>query len=451
MVEEDNIYDTNNSARPTAAPSFPLDIFPEIIRNIIESLNEYENYNIDFTAASFLTVFAAAMGNTWSVRFMTGWVSRPIIYMVLVGSPSCGKTPPLQQAVTPLLKLDGEYDQIYCKEMNTYRKWERMSARQREKQSLPEEMNMPQRKCHVVVDSTVEALIGALRDNPRGVLIYKDEIDSLLSNFNRYNGSDEGYFLSLFSGTPFKYSRKSNNEHIFLANPYCSIIGSTQPGRLGEQFGGKRMMNGFSSRFLKVYPEIREMPSWNDTAMPDGILEEWERIIRKVAGINPPTCQEGKANSIELPFSLEAKRIVIRWKDEINNKIYSDSESDAVRALCGKLETYLIRFCLIIQIMRGVCGESDMEGIDPGTAENAIMLTEYFRNMENRIAPEIDTGILDSRFTGLLASLRDSFSTSDAVTEALKLRISESSVKRFLRDGGRGFIRKEAHGRYRKI
>ena len=86
-------------------------------------------------------------------------------------------------------------------------------------------MKMPQRKCHVVVDSTVEALIGALRDNPRGMLIYKDEIDSLLSNFNRYNGSDEGYFLSLFSGTPFKYSRKSNNEHIFLANPYCSIIG----------------------------------------------------------------------------------------------------------------------------------------------------------------------------------------------------------------------------------
>ena len=431
--------------------NFPLDIFPGTILNIIESLNEYENYNIDFTAASFLTVFAAAMGNTWSVRFMTGWVSRPIIYMVLVGSPNCGKTPPLQQAVTPLLKLDGEYDHIYCKEMATYRRWERMSARQREKLSLPEEINLPQRKCHVVVDSTVEALIGALRDNPRGVLIYKDEIDSLLSNFNRYNGSDEGYFLSLFSGTPFKYSRKSNNEHIFLSNPYCSIIGSTQPGRLSEQFGGKRIMSGFSSRFLKVYPEIREMPSCNDTAMPDGILEEWERIIRKVVGIAPHADLEGKANSIELPFSLEAKRRVIRWKDEINNKIYSDSESDAVRALCGKLETYLIRFCLIIQIMRGVCGESNMEEIDLGTAENAIMLTEYFRNMENRIAPEIETGILDNRFTGLLAGLRDSFSTSDAVAEALKQGISESSVKRFLRDGGRGFIRKEAHGRYRKI
>ena len=451
LIEEDSIAFTSDSGKTTETPSFPLEIFPKAIRDIIEALEEYENYNVDFTSASFLTVFAAAMGNTWSVRFMTGWVSRPIIYMVLVGSPSCGKTPPLQQAVTPLLKLDGEYDMIYCKEMETYRRWERMSAKQRERHSLPEEMKMPQRKCHVVVDSTVEALIGALRDNPRGVLIYKDEIDSLLSNFNRYNSSDEGYFLSLFSGTPFKYSRKSNNEHIFLANPYCSIIGTTQPGRLGEQFGGKRMMNGFSSRFLKVYPEIDKMPSWNDTAMPDGVLEEWERIIRKVVAATPSTDQEGKATSIELLFSQEAKLRVIQWKDEVNNKVYAETDSDAVRALCGKLETYLVRFCLVIQIMHGICGESGMDEIEPRTAELAIRLTEYFRNMESRIAPEIETGILDNRFTELLGNLRDSFTTADAVREALQLGISESSVKRFLRNGGRGFVKKKSHGCYRKI
>lgn len=451
LIEEDSIAFTSDSGKTAETPSFPLEIFPKAIRDIIEALEEYENYNVDFTSASFLTVFAAAMGNTWSVRFMTGWVSRPIIYMVLVGSPSCGKTPPLQQAVAPLLKLDGEYDMIYCKEMETYRRWERMSAKQREKHSLPEEMKMPQRKCHVVVDSTVEALIGALRDNPRGVLIYKDEIDSLLSNFNRYNGSDEGYFLSLFSGTPFKYSRKSNNEHIFLANPYCSIIGTTQPGRLGEQFGGKRMMNGFSSRFLKVYPEIDEMLSWNDTAMPDGVLEEWERIIRRVITVTPSTDQEGKATSIELLFSQEAKLRVIQWKDEVNNKAYAETDSDAVRALCGKLETYLVRFCLVIQIMHCICGESGMDKIEPGTAELAIRLTEYFRNMESRIAPEIETGILDNRFTELLGNLRDSFTTAEAVREALQLGISESSVKRFLRDGGRGFVKKKSHGCYRKI
>lgn len=160
----------------------------------------------------------------------------------------------MRQEVAPLLKLDEDSDRIYAQEIRQYRKWERLTAKQRKQQSLPEEMELPQRKCHVVVNSTIEALVSALRDNPRGVLIYNDEIDSLLSNFNRYNGSDESYFLSLFSGTPFKYTRKSNNEYIFLPNPYCSIIGSPQPGMLSSLFGGKRSQNGFSSRFLKVYP-----------------------------------------------------------------------------------------------------------------------------------------------------------------------------------------------------
>ena len=209
--------------------TFPIRIFPTAIRNIVESLQRFENYQVDFTAAAFLTVFAAAMGNTWSARFMTGWTSRPIIYMVLIGPPSCGKTPPLRQAIAPLLKLDEAYDRVYTKEIRQYRKWERLTAKQRKQQSMPDEMEMPQRKCHVVVNSTMEALISAMRDNPRGVLIYNDEIDSLLSNFNRYNGSDESYFLSLFSGTPFKYTRKSNNEYIFLSQPYCSISARHNP------------------------------------------------------------------------------------------------------------------------------------------------------------------------------------------------------------------------------
>lgn len=433
------------------APSFPLEVFPDEIRTIVEALNEYENYNIDFTAASLLTVFAAAMGNTWSARFMTSWVTHPIIFIVLVGSPSCGKTPPLQQAVRPLLKLDAEYDQVYCREMEAFRKWERMSAKQREKHSLPEEMTMPQRKCHVVVDSTVEALIGALRDNPRGVLLYRDEIDSLLGNFNRYNGSDESYFLSLFSGTPFKYSRKSNNEHIFLSKPYTSIIGTTQPGRLGEQFGGKRMLNGFSSRFLKVYPEITEMPAWSDNDMPEGVLESWEQLIRKVISHTLETDKKGKVISKELSFTSEAKNRINRWKVEVSNAAYSTTDSDAIRALCGKLETYIIRFSLIVQIMRAICDGASMESIDLDSAERAILLTEYFRSMESHISPELETGVLDPRYTELLSNLDDCFSSDEIVKAGLRLGISRSSVFRFLKDGGRGFITKGAHGRYCKI
>ena len=47
-----------------------------------------------------------------------------------------------------------------------------------------------------------------------------------------------------------------------------------------------------------------------------------------------------------------------------NSRIYVESESEAEKALCGKLETYLIRFCLVIQVMRGICEEADMNEID---------------------------------------------------------------------------------------
>lgn len=120
-------------------------------------------------------------------------------------------------------------------------------------------------------------------------------------------------------------------------------------------------------RFLKVYPHISAMPSRNETSMPEDVLEEWKHIIRKVDGIKPPTAQERKINSIELSFSSSAKHRLISWKNAVNSRIYSEAENETEKALCGKLETYLIRFCLIIQVMRGICGEAEMDEIDEET------------------------------------------------------------------------------------
>ena len=101
--------------------------------------------------------------------------------------------------------------------------------------------------------------------------------------------------------------------------------------------------------------------------------------------------------------------------------------------------------------MRSVCGESEMNEIDIDSAERAILLTEYFRSMEEYVAPEIETGVLDMRHTELLSLLPQSFSTSEAVSVGKKLGMSESTVKRFLREGAREFIKKEAHGLYAKL
>lgn len=440
---EDDVPPKDTSPKPI--PQFPLSVFPPPIRRIAEALIEHEHFNPDFTAAAMFTTFAAAMGSRWRVRFSTTWVELPILYVVLVGPPSCGKTPPLKLSLSPLFKLDEEHDKEYCERMKSFQQWESKTPKERTAQGLPEDMERPKRRCHVVVNTTIEALIGAMRDNPQGVILYSDEIDSLLSNFNRYNGSDESYFLSAFSGTPLKYTRKSNDEHIFLPNPYCSIIGCTQPGLLANQFGGKRILNGFSSRFLKAYPDISRMPSWGGKRMPDSIMSEWHSLIRKVATFN----FEGKETSRELSFSLEAYRRLCDWKENVNNAIYTSSDSEAVKAVCGKLDIYLMRFSLIIQVMKAICDGASCSEIDADSVDAAIQLIEYFREMEHRIIRLALTGNLDSRHSELLDSLPSDFRTADAINLGSQVGLSESTVKRFLKNPA--FFSKAEHGRYLKI
>ena len=114
------------------------------------------------------------------------------------------------------------------------------------------------------------------------------------------------------------------------------------------------------------------MPSWNETSMPGEVLEEWEHIIRKVDGIKPPTAQEGKINSIELSFSSSAKYRLINWKKRGEQPYLFRLGKRSGESLVWQAGTYLIRFSLIIQVMRGICGEAGMDEIEEESAQRAI-------------------------------------------------------------------------------
>ena len=50
-----------------------------------------------------------------------------------------------------------------------------------------------------------------------------------------------------------------------------------------------------------------------------------------------------------------------------------------------KLEIYIIRFCLVIQITRWLCGECGKDQVDTETVQRAILLTEYFKQTATRV------------------------------------------------------------------
>ena len=67
--------------------SFPIDVFPNKIRNIILNMYEYLAFPIDYTACSMMTAISTCIGNTTYPSFQNG-----IGYQVYHIYGSCRKT-----------------------------------------------------------------------------------------------------------------------------------------------------------------------------------------------------------------------------------------------------------------------------------------------------------------------------------------------------------------------
>src|SRR5680860_1103921 len=79
--------------------------------------------------------------------------------------------------------------------------------------------------------TTVEGLGSLLADNPRGLLLCRDELSGWIKAMNQYKGgkgADREFFLSVFTGEPIVIDRK-NSPTINISNPFLAIVGGITP------------------------------------------------------------------------------------------------------------------------------------------------------------------------------------------------------------------------------
>mgnify|MGYP000467650258 CR=1 FL=1 len=100
----------------------PLEVFPARIQELILNLARYENFNVEYTASILLSAVATAIGNSCRIRIKGEWKTSPSIYMMLVGRPGLGKTPPLGFLYKPIREHDDRMYEKYNEEWNAYEK-----------------------------------------------------------------------------------------------------------------------------------------------------------------------------------------------------------------------------------------------------------------------------------------------------------------------------------------
>ena len=250
--------------------AFPIGIFPSEIRNIIADVHECQGFPIDYIASAMLVAIAVGIGNTHLVQFKRGWQESAMLYVALVGRPGTNKSHPLSFAMKPFLDFDYQENKLYEQAYSEYDKVVRMSRKERIEAGHSEQPTEPIRRRFIVSDITPEGLSFIHAQNKRGLCLWTDELSAWFKNFNRYNsGSEEQFWLSVFSAKATISDRKGNRSSIFIKRPFISVVGTIQKKILGELSKGERSSNGFIDRILFVIPNLQQKARWSKTELPE--------------------------------------------------------------------------------------------------------------------------------------------------------------------------------------
>ena len=413
--------------------NIPLDVFPAKLQDMVLALARQENYSIEYTIASLIAAASTAIGNAFNIRIRGGWISSPILYMILVGRPGIGKTPPLDFAFRPIRKLDAKAVKQFKADMEYYNSiLENQKGKKDENSSLPPK---PILKRTIISDFTPEALIRALDDNSRGIVVYVDEIMGMFNAVNQYNkGQLIEQLLIAFSGKPLDVSRCSMPIPIHVERPFINIVGTMQTTRVHELVDKGYKDNGLLDRIIFVYPSSQEISDWQiDEDSYSSSFEKysglWEEVINKICEIDFSSDEsyDGILQNV-LNFSQEASAYFTDWRNSLIKNINQIKDDGLVDSRVMKIPMITARLALVFQILRWACGEVHKDFVDIDSTKSAIRLSTYFEECYSNIQKFMLMESIEPQRKELLDNVPSIFSTADAIQAGKEVGLSERSV-----------------------
>lgn len=446
-----------NTAKPKEdkhkVQPFPVHGFPDSIQEIIRETNDKLKFPIDFIGASLLYVSATAIGNSYNVKVKNDWFDSSILFMAIVGRAGTNKSHPLSWAMKPMYQRQKELFKSYKEEQEEHGSQVKKSKGKGELQEL--DRKKPVLKKLVVSDSTPEQLASILSQNEKGIGVCVDELNGWLSSFNQYNnGNEEEFWLSLWSGKPITIDRKSSPP-IYIPKPYASVCGTMQTGILENLIKGNKGVNGFIDRVLMIMPDGLKKESLNELELSNAYSERWQRLVSKLLELEGRQSDDLEFSPNYIGFDSEAKKMLRTWV-QLNTDLINKTENEDLKGVYTKLETYCIRFSLILYVLNCICNSNPIKEIDSLSVSGAIELVNYFQSTAEAtrilISDANPLDKLDSSKKKFFETLPDTVTLQDAYQlkeDSNKFKFSKSTIRRLLNNTK--FFKRSSHGLYEKV
>jgi hypothetical protein len=383
---------------------FPVDALPDPVRQFVAAGAKALACEPSYLALPLLVAAAAAIGNTRRLELKRGWSAPAILWGAIVGESGTTKTPAFGLVMRPVRDRQRESLERHAEAARDYEaelaRWEKeMTAWKRNQSTTDAPAPKPQPPAaerFLVSDTTVEALAPILLENPRGVLLARDELAAWVGSFDRYAGkgnasADAANWLSMFNADNVTVDRKTGvPKTLFVPRASVSVVGGIQPGILRRVFGAEHRESGLAARLLVAFPP-RRRKRWTEADIDPKTEEKLAELFDQLYELKPTEDENGRPRAVLVRLTPEAKAAWIAYYDA-----HAEEQAELtgdLAAAWSKLEEYAARLALVVHFIRWAANDpklADPGALDLDSMTRGIELARWFKHEARRVYAMLD-------------------------------------------------------------
>ena len=400
---------------PAVAP-FEHDLLPDTLAPWVRDIAERLQCPPDFVAVAAMVALAVVVGRKVAIRPKRHdtWAVIANLWALVIGRPGIMKTPAIEATFGPLDRLMAraleEHDQA-MQRFEADKMAAKLRAEAREKKArerlknnhdanlgdllTPSTIESPTLRRYRTNDTSTASLGELLRQNPNGMLVYRDELVSLLKGLDKEDQAEgRGFYLTGWNGdSPYTLDRIGRGLYLHIPALCISLLGGTQPGRLAEYTGqairGGAADDGLIQRFgLMVWPD--PVATWRNVDRPPDHTAEciayavFDRLDRlDPASIGAQQDHNLDGHPIGLPylrFSAEALSHFQEWHEALEVRLRSGELHPALESHFSKYRKLVPALALLIHLADDGRGE-----IGEDATLKALAWAEYLETHAHRV------------------------------------------------------------------
>ena len=401
--------------------SFRLDLLPSAFQPWIRDIADRMQCPIDYPAVGAMVALSAVVGRQIAIRpkVSDDWQVIANLWGGVVGRPGLLKTPALAEALRPLDRLEAQAHDSHKEMMQTF-EGEKL-VREAKLKHLKGEMQKalrdggdphqlaqaalladevpPTRRRYRTNDPSMEKLGELLNENPRGLLLFRDELTGFLRTLDREgHESDRSFYLEAWNGTGSFVFDRIGRGTIDIQAACISILGGIQPGPLSAYMSraahGGQDDDGLMQRFqLIVWPDLPAQ--WQDVdRAPDmaarlrafDVFDRMDTINPESIGAQVPK-EEG-----DLPFlrfAPEAQAVFIEWRAELEHRLRGENLAPMMEAHLAKFRSLIPALALLIHLADEEYGPVGADSLVRACAWGDYLESHAIRLYAPALSPDI--------------------------------------------------------------